>query len=134
MPDNRECIQEWFTKGNRDLVSAKILITGEGPADNIASSLQQAIEKYLKGYLISKGWRLKKTHDLTELMKLAASYNETFNKYLGLAERLTVAYMVQRYPSIAGYSYQQEEIPPLLEQIEDLISLVTSNMEFPKDS
>ena len=50
---------EWFTIGDKDLRRAVNLLElndFEGTGFNI----QQAIEKYPKGFLLSKGWKLRK--------------------------------------------------------------------------
>ena len=49
--------KDWFKKGEIDLESAKILLAA-GTLETAAFHIQQAIEKYLKGYLLGKGWKL----------------------------------------------------------------------------
>lgn len=59
MPDNRESLypKDWIEKAKKDLRRAKLLLA-DGDTEGAGFHLQQAIEKYLKGYLLSKGWRL----------------------------------------------------------------------------
>lgn len=47
--------QDWFRKGEADIRTAEILLNHGGDPEIAASHLQQALEKYLKGYLLSKG-------------------------------------------------------------------------------
>ena len=54
----KNIFMDWFLHGDNDLKSAKLLFSGDGPTENIAFFLQQAVEKYLKGYLLNKGWKL----------------------------------------------------------------------------
>jgi HEPN domain-containing protein len=124
MQNNEEYIQEWFEKGSHDLITAKLAFGGGGPGDTIAVLLQQSSEKYLKGYLISKGWRLKKTHDLVELIKIAAEFNSAFQNYFELADRLTALYLQERYPIVPPAYYPPEEIASLIEQTEKLITII----------
>ncbi|MBI4288720.1 MAG: HEPN domain-containing protein [Chloroflexi bacterium] len=63
---------QWFTVGGHDFQSAKLLFQQQGPADTITVLIQQAAEKYLKGYLLARGWKLQKTHDLEVLVAEAA--------------------------------------------------------------
>jgi HEPN domain-containing protein len=48
--------EAWFAQADLDLEAADILMSPvDGPLPVIAFHLQQAIEKYLKGYLIATG-------------------------------------------------------------------------------
>jgi len=124
MQNNKEYVREWFEKASHDLISSKILFKESGPVDIIAQHLQQAVEKCLKGYLISSGWRIKKTHDLVELIKVAQEKNPGFLKYIGLADRLTALYIAERYPDFPIKDYPKDEIASLLAQTEKLITFI----------
>lgn len=56
---------EWFRKADHDLDAVKDILKGSGHPDVAGVLLQQGTEKYLKGYLISNGWKLVKTHNLS---------------------------------------------------------------------
>jgi len=66
-------VQEWFERGKRDLESAKLIYVQKGYFDEVVFLVHQAIEKYLKGYLIFHGWKLKKIHDIETLLVEAMS-------------------------------------------------------------
>ena len=51
---------DWFRKADADLKTVDILLAQGGDTEISAMHVQQAIEKYLKGYLLAKGWKLKK--------------------------------------------------------------------------
>jgi len=74
--------------------------------------IHQAIEKYLKGYLIHKGWELKKIHDLELLITEAMNFNADFQEYLDLGRKLTAFYYEERYPPgpVTSYSREEKEI------------------------
>lgn len=59
-----QVVKEWIERGEHDLEVAKILLAEKGYFDAVLFHLHQAVEKYLKGFLIYKGWKLKKIHDL----------------------------------------------------------------------
>ncbi|MBI4285707.1 MAG: HEPN domain-containing protein [Chloroflexi bacterium] len=124
MPDKLRLVQEWLAKGGHDLEAVRLLLRAGGPADVVAFHLQQANEKYLKGYLISHGWRLKKTHNLIELVDKAAEYESSFGDYLDMAGRLTAYYIKSRYPSGPPADYPEEEIAEMLKQTEKLITKI----------
>ena len=121
MQNNEEYIQEWFEKGSNDMLTASLAFKAGAPQDTVAVLLQQAAEKYIKGYLLSKGWRLKKTHDIRELINRAIEYNSKFSEYNDLASILTSLYIEERYPSIPQSDYSREEIASLMKQTEKLI-------------
>ena len=62
------------------------------------SICQQAIEKLLKGVLISKGVTIKKTHDLGLLAEMLQEYTEVDEKYLEMCDDLTPYGVKIRYP------------------------------------
>jgi HEPN domain-containing protein len=95
-------VEDWVLMADKDLYAAKIIIKDDYPLTNIvAFHCQQAIEKYLKAYLIEKNIPLIKTHDL---IKLNGMIKET--KDLGIDEnkliRINEVYIESRYPGEFG--------------------------------
>jgi HEPN domain-containing protein len=95
-------VEDWILLADRDLCAAEILFKDEYTLTNIvAFHCQQAIEKYLKAYLIQKDIPLIKTHDL---IKLNGMINEIEN--LGLDEKkllvINEVYTESRYPGELG--------------------------------
>jgi HEPN domain-containing protein len=113
MQDSKKS-KDWFEKGNHDVIAARIVFKASGPTDTVGMLLHQAFEKYIKGYLLSRGWELRKIHDLRELIFRAQDYNQTFGRYLELARKLTAIYVEGRYPSGPPVDYPQEELAQLL--------------------
>jgi len=124
MPDRRKLAQEWLARGSNDMQTARLAFQGGAPTSTIVILLQQASEKYLKGYLVSKGWHLRKTHDLVRLADKAAEYDAAFTNYLDMARRLTAYYLEARCPPGPPADYPREEIADILEQTEKLIAKI----------
>lgn len=127
MPDKPSQIrisEEWFKRGEHDLQSVKLLFQQGGPTDTIAVLLQQAAEKYLKGYLLTQGWKLQKTHDLEVLVSEAISYDKAFEQFLDLARVLSAYYLEDRYPPGPPADYPGEEIANTIKQTERLIAII----------
>jgi len=78
MPDRGRIAKEWFDRAEHDIDGAEILFESEHYTDTIAVLIHQAAEKYLKGFLLFNGWRLKKTHDLEELIIEAMAFFPDF--------------------------------------------------------
>ena len=70
--------QEWFERGDRDIEAAQLLDDERFYTDVIAYHLQQAIEKYLKGFLVFNDIRPPRTHDLDTLLNLASTVEPDF--------------------------------------------------------
>ena len=72
---------DWFEKASRDLRRVEVLLADDD-IEGAGFHLQQAAEKYLKGYLLGRGWPLKRTHDLEVLVNEAMTHDDRFEKYL----------------------------------------------------
>ena len=84
--ENKTNYKEWFDIGKRDLEDAELLL-GEGRLENAAILLQQALEKYFKGFLVSKGWELKKTHNLSLLLIDALKHLPRLKKFENICKK-----------------------------------------------
>ena len=116
-----QVVKEWFERGKHDLEVANILLAEEEYSDVVLFHIHQAVEKYLKGFLIYKGWGLKKIHDIELLITEAMSFDDEFQKYLDLGRELTAFYYEERYPPGPITSYSKEEIEEILEEAEEII-------------
>lgn len=121
-PARRRLADEWFLHGEHDLQSSRILLAQGGHSDTIAVLLQQAAENYLKGYLLTRGWRLRKTHDLELLVSEAAAFDDSFQQFLDFARLLSALYLEERYPPGPPREYSRDEMARLLAQTETLAS------------
>ena len=124
-----QVVKEWFGRGKHDLEVAKILLTEEGYFDAVLFHLHQAVEKYLKGFLIHKGWELKKIHDLELLVTEAMSFDDEFQKYLDFGRKLTAFYYEERYPPGPITPYSKEEIEKMVETAEEIIKKLKGGIE-----
>lgn len=88
---------DWLDKAKEDLERVGRRIE-ESDLSDAAFHLQQAIEKYLKAYLLSQGWRLKKIHDLRALLEEIIEIDASFSPYLPLCREVTAYYQLERYP------------------------------------
>ena len=111
---------DWQRKGSLDIRRADILIANDDPA-GAAFHLQQALEKYLKGYLIGKGWQLKRIHDLEELLDYAVDFNESLESYRPLCQEVTEYYLEERYPFLISSDLTNEEVRLRIIQVKDFI-------------
>jgi HEPN domain-containing protein len=120
MPDKESFIpKDWFKKAEEDLRAAEILLKEESLG--IAGFLlQQAVEKYLKGYLLSRGWELKRIHDLVDLLNEVVTYDKSFDIYRSTCQQITEYYTEERYPFLDTSELTREEIETALNEAKSL--------------
>ncbi len=90
--------KEWFRIAAKDLQRAARRLA-ERDTDDAAFHLQQAIEKYLKGYLLSHGWTLRRIHDVEALLSDAVRYDARLERYRALCQQVAGYYIIERYPT-----------------------------------
>ncbi len=120
---NKIKAQEWFKKAKHDISTVEMIIKNGGYSDVASVLLQQAVEKYLKGYLIAQGWRLHKTHNLKDLIDEAVKYNQGFNKFYEITTVLTGYYFEEKYP-FDELQVSMEEIKVNFEQSKEIVELI----------
>lgn len=59
--------QDWFRVGDKELMHAQNLLNLED-LEGAGFNIQQAVEKYLKGYLLSQEWQPRRIRDLEVLL------------------------------------------------------------------
>lgn len=89
---------DWFLLAAERLRGADALYKLEGVTFLGVEALHEAVERYLKGYLVSKGWKLERIHDLSRLIECAANHDQVFEQYELLADTLTQQFWAQHYP------------------------------------
>ena len=94
-----EFVRQWLLRAEEDLNAAKSLITYEASfLSTVCFHSQQAAEKYLKAFLTYHQVEFPKTHDIDELLDLAASVNNELSESLRDITVLTNYGVDVRYP------------------------------------
>lgn len=101
MPQRSDSLypKEWIKKAVEDFARVEKRLH-EDDIEDAAFHLQQALEKYLKGFLIAHGWTLKKIHDLEALLDDAVRYDATLDHFRPLVQQVTGYYLLERYPTV----------------------------------
>jgi HEPN domain-containing protein len=94
----------WITKGDRDLALVQDMLPNLATyPDLICYHCQQAAEKHLKALLLHHGQKVKKTHDLEELMDLLAPFETSISpEHYNNAVKINDYAMLTRYPSMTS--------------------------------
>ena len=90
--------------------------------------LQQATEKFLKAFLLSKDWKLKRIHDLELLLNEALLYYNSFEKYRSVVQKISGFYFVERYPFILEIGLTEEDIKKSVSEVKGLIETIKSHL------
>lgn len=79
-PALKTYVRQWMDKACEDLIVIEKLTEGEMVASNAACfHCQQAVEKFLKAYLIANGRDIIKTHNIEFLLMECAELDEVFS-------------------------------------------------------
>ncbi len=125
----RKLVQEWMDRGKKDLEDAEFLLTNDRALENVAFHIQQALEKYLKGFLINKGWKLEKIHDLRKLLAKAILIDKRFEEFIDSVNKITEYYVDSRYPVGYQLEYSRNEITDSLHQAKSLITYIREKIK-----
>lgn len=120
--------KDWFEIAKKDLNGAKILYEYEGDYGLVLFHLQQAVEKYLKGYLIYKTGMLQDGHSLIKLCKRASIYNNEFRKFIKDCAFLNGYYIETRYPAEDPLIAEAEDVKEGLKFTEEIINFIEMNI------
>ncbi|MBI4679230.1 MAG: HEPN domain-containing protein [Elusimicrobia bacterium] len=114
--------KDWIGKAEKDWRRVRLLLDG-GDVEGAAFHLHQALEKFLKGYLLAKGWKLRRIHDLEVLLKEAVRYEPEWIKYEALCQRAKFFYL-ERYPLMTSSTLDRAMVDEVVSQsgawIEDI--------------
>jgi|SRR5882672_7056536 len=118
---------DWFLFASDRLKSADRLWQAEGLTMSGIELLQEAVERYLKGYLIANGWRLERTHDLKSLMDDATRFESQFKGFGNFAIELAEDFFAQHYPggdlTDVGKNYEN-----LRQKAGDMVQLIQQKL------
>lgn len=100
-----DLVKAWLATAEEDLLAADLILSGSMPSYRLVSfHAQQAAEKSLKALLIRHQVEFGNTHNLGELLRLAAPVAPGIDQMLAEARALTPYAVKARYPG--------EEPPP----------------------
>ena len=86
--------------------------------------LQQSLEKYLKAFLISHDWKLRKIHELDALLDEASKLQQDLETHRDLCERVSGYYMAERYPPLSEFELSVADLRRDLKEARDFVKLM----------
>ena len=115
--------QDWLRIAEKDLQRVAFGLAGNDP-DLAGFYLQQAVEKFLKAFLLSRGWRLRRIHDLVVLLDDAAQHGAEVGSFRAACRAITKFYFVERYPLSSLGGLTEDEVQQSLDDVTGLIQLL----------
>jgi HEPN domain-containing protein len=104
-----ELVDEWRAHARQDWKRMGVHL-GLGDASAAGMFLQQALEKFLKGYLLARGWQLARIHDLAKLHNEARAFDPGLEPFRDLLRRVTDNYLADRYPGSGHVGPSEQDV------------------------
>ncbi|QIB67832.1 HEPN domain-containing protein [Aminipila butyrica] len=121
--------KDWFSAGHKDLKSARILLDHDGDYTIIAFHCQQAIEKYLKGYLLLETHELEKGHSLILLIKKIQVFDSGIQQFMKDCAFVNQFYIETRYPADAPLELDQNEMKECLSIVNQILIYLNQRLQ-----
>ena len=132
MSANKEII-DWIIKGDHDLGTAKLTyINIPEFIDTTAFHCQQAVEKYLKSYLIYLSVPFRHSHDLIYLFELITPNDPDIEEYYDDLLELQGCAVELRYPNETIF-LSPEKVEKAISTAKCIRTFVTSKMSISVD-
>lgn len=119
-PEESRYPPDWQRIAGRDLDRSERMLA-DNDVEGAAFYVQQALEKYLKAFLLSKGWALRRIHDLEVLLNDALPYDPSLEEFRALCQTATAYYLIERYPFSAPAGLTIERVAQSLAEAKRLI-------------
>ena len=122
--------RRWLLKAQHDWSAARKILTPDGNETDVAAfHCQQAVEKMLKAYLVSRSIGFEKVHDLGRLLDHCAVSDSRFDELRDRVEPLTLYAVAFRYPGPADPT--REDVQSALSVVEQVWTCIAQRV--PKD-
>lgn len=114
----------WFTLAEEDLLWAKASFE-EKIFRGACFASQQAAEKALKAYLVSKGIGFPKIHDLVALNQHCIKEDKDFKTLDEACNIISPYYLSTRYPDVAQFEeFSESQTKEVIDRAEKIVTFV----------
>jgi len=125
MKTKKELIEKWLDKANKDLRTAEHELSNpDSVTESVCFHCQQAVEKYLKAYLVFLNILFPKTHEIGELITKCETEDEGIKILKEEADFLTDYAVEVRYPDdwFEPTHDESEEAVEIAKKVRDYIA------------
>ena len=113
---------DWMKIAEKDFDRVEFLLK----AHDTGFFLQQSVEKFLKAFLISKGWKLKRIYDLEPLLNEGLLFDASLEAYRFVLQKISGFYFIELYPIILDTGITEEDIKQAFTEVKGLIEKIRS--------
>lgn len=121
MKKKKDLVRSWLRKAESDLEALNLALSAERALDAACFHSQQAVEKYLKAYMIWAGIEFTYVHDISKLIHLCSLKDDNFRQLEESAGKLTPYAVELRY---------DDEFWPDLHTVQDALDTVPNVKSF----
>lgn len=114
---------DWLLIAEKDLKRVERILNEDDP-EMAGFYLQQAVEKFLKAFLLSYGWQLRRIHNLDALLDDSLTYDASLEEFRDVCQKITAFYVVERYPFVVESGITEEDVRTSFEQVKGLIEKI----------
>jgi HEPN domain-containing protein len=119
MKSKHDLVSGWLRKAESDRIAVDALVTA-GSLDAACFHAQQAVEKYLKAYLIDRQREFPFTHNLSKLLSECVAFDPGFSELDGTIAPLTpyaveLRYDEQFWPTLEAARQAQDAVAQIRE-------------------
>ena len=121
----------WLAQAEADYSSLDLLLKA-GKFDLVCFLSEQAAEKAIKGFLISRGEEMVFSHSIAKLCDIAGQHDSEFLELKNQIKHLTPYYVEARYPNalelVPAAYFDEEDARGALEMAKKAIDFVKSRI------
>ncbi|WP_039767446.1 MULTISPECIES: HEPN domain-containing protein [unclassified Caldicellulosiruptor] len=121
---------DWIEMGKKDLRAAQILYEHEGDNGLVCFHCQQAVEKYLKAFLLRKTGIIHEGHNLLKLCKKAMEFEPSLKEFIKDVSFINMFYIEVRYPPDEPMYVSEEDTIECLEATKKILKKIEEALEF----
>jgi len=118
---------DWLRIGEKDIKRVGQLLDLHDP-EAAGFYLQQGVEKFLKAFLLSRGWALQRIHDLEPLLNEALAFDTSLEQYRDVLQRITGLYFVERYPLMLDAGLSEKDVAEALKRVDGLLDSIRQHL------
>lgn len=122
-PEESRYARDWLRIAEKDWRRIGQALEDSDP-EEAGFWLQQALEKFLKAYLLFRGWSLRKVHDLEVLVNEAAVHAPEVARYAMACRKISGYYVAERYPLLMSPPSTLEEVSRSRDEVTGLVELI----------
>jgi len=123
LPEKSQYPADWMRVADKDWKRVRQALE-DGDAEEAGFWLQRTTEKYLKAYLLSKGWTLRRVHDPEVLVNEATHYRRDASGSVLACRRISGYHFAEWYSLIGGSLLTVEDVLESRDDIEPLIESI----------